>query len=556
MLCQQEEKTLLNVRVSYPYDDRLHIFYQTHQCEIPNVYEALASEVEYWEPRNPVLINAPTGMGKTTFVYKKLIPMVLESGKNLLLISNRLALSAQQKNNIMDILHHPYCGGVSPSVLRQMENFGQVRVLTYHRLPELIRNTENNGWIENLGFVVADEIHFLAADSSFNERCDYYLKILTTKFKHAIRIYLTATDWDVQTALAEAEESNCNNISETYFALINNTFLERRHFYRYYFPASYNHVNLSFFQDFEEIFQLIEGNIKEKWLVFVDRKTKGLKIAEKLGRKASYIDSTTKDSKQWDEILSEQRFRTQVLITTSVLDCGVNIIDDSLRNVVVFTDNRVSLIQMLGRKRCKPKEKINLYVYQLDGKTIGKRLNAAYTLFQLEKDYDLQMELPNTWSKRKTVGRMAVNLWNVSEEVLRKYFILGTDMRLRKNQLAFYTLHRRVRFYESLVNPENDFPAAVCEWLGYPAQEDDPVTKLRNYCERMEGIVLSSADLDELRTMAIKAAAHCGFKEPHPLRNEKLGRDAIANRIKIAKVNYILNRDCMLVLEEEDEAAP
>ena len=67
MLCQQEEKTLLNVRVSYPYDDRLHIFYQTHQCEIPNVYEALASEVEYWEPRNPVLINAPTGMGKLFF---------------------------------------------------------------------------------------------------------------------------------------------------------------------------------------------------------------------------------------------------------------------------------------------------------------------------------------------------------------------------------------------------------------------------------------------------------------------------------------------------------
>lgn len=78
-----------------------------------NVTEAIGDRFKNWEPETPVLIDAPTGSGKTTFVCKKLIPSLysmsliptLNEYRTLLLVSNRAALVRQQKQKVIDAVN-------------------------------------------------------------------------------------------------------------------------------------------------------------------------------------------------------------------------------------------------------------------------------------------------------------------------------------------------------------------------------------------------------------------------------------------------------------------
>lgn len=119
------------------YDDRVPDFYRTipiRDGPVP-IADQLRRELPYWHPANPVLLDLPPGTGKTTFVYNVLIPDALAKGKNLLLVSNRVALSSQQKRAIMQLLDDPKGKLLTDEGIRQTEDFGQVRVITYHRLP-------------------------------------------------------------------------------------------------------------------------------------------------------------------------------------------------------------------------------------------------------------------------------------------------------------------------------------------------------------------------------------------------------------------------------------
>ena len=104
MLNKQNSPPQLQVRCVTSYDDYVPDFYRTFRCGTANVCDALADDVPYWTLRNPTLIEAPPGKGKTTLVYKELIPLARKSNKNVLLISNRVALSSQQKIMIMKVL--------------------------------------------------------------------------------------------------------------------------------------------------------------------------------------------------------------------------------------------------------------------------------------------------------------------------------------------------------------------------------------------------------------------------------------------------------------------
>ena len=128
---------------------------------------------------------APTGSGKTSFVYDTLLPDALSKGKNLLLVSNRVALSTQQKRRIMEITHNPALKLLSAEGIKRAEDLGSVRVITYHRLPALCNDAAAAEWISNLGYAVFDEAHFFTSDSVFNENTEYFLRLSCERFCRA-----------------------------------------------------------------------------------------------------------------------------------------------------------------------------------------------------------------------------------------------------------------------------------------------------------------------------------------------------------------------------------
>lgn len=529
MLLETNLRQFLTPKLVDMYDDHKPDFVHTFFCGEGNVCEVLREEVNYWNCRDPVLIDAPTGRGKTSFVYEVLIPRAREQGKNVLLISNRVAISTQQKAKIMKLLNSSLIGRLTDEGIRQQENFGMVRVVTYHRLPALLKDECNRRWLDNLMYVVADEVHFFTADSSFNENCDYYLKLITSRFQHAIRVYLTATIWDVLHPLAEAEKKNYRD----YDVVASPYTVYQRRLYHYRFTGNYRHLLLDFFDDLEELKPLILEKPNDKWLIFVNSKQEGQVFTADLNRtndtagrrRAAYLDADRKDTPEWNSLLNSSRFDVQVLIATSVLDCGINIWDDALKNIVIITDSRTSLIQMLGRKRRSAEEKVNLYIRDISIRTLASRYKDGLALFSWYSRYQN--------ADREERARIAMEIWREGDPVLLKHFRLGGGT-LYPNELAFFSLGRKLRFYEQFISESapTTFQSVVRKWLGMAVEDTvDSREVLLSFCSLNQDAEMTNSQIVEFRKLVVNACEQNGYKEPQPTRKDTLGIEALNNRL-------------------------
>lgn len=535
----------IEVKKVTQYDDYIPTFYRTFYCDSGNVRETLAPEVDYFTSRDPILIVAGTGYYKSTFALLELVSRATKNGKNVLIILNRVALATQMKLRLAEITESPLRDCLTNKGIQATEHFGNVSIITYHRLPAFVKDPANAERIRNLMYVVADEAHVITSDVSFNEHCGYYLKLLTQKFQHAIRIYMTATEWDVLVPLAEAEEKNyVDNLKVVHPGV------RPREFRRYVFPADYSHVNLCFFTDLREIKDEIHSNPREKWLIFAGSKKEGKVLVKELGDIAIYLDADSKGTEAWYQLLEDNKFHVQVLVTTPVLDCGVNIIDDKLHNVVIITDDRTRLIQMLGRKRRHPDEDVNLFVFDLDEKTISKRQQDGQMLCQWLDRYE-EADLDGR-------NKMAAEIWRSPQDGLRHYFSLANGY-LVTNQVAFYALKRKMHFYEEILSGKTTFHQAVANWLGLD-EEEVPVTeklslagRIEKFCEAHLEQQLSDAEIEELRSLVVLVKSPSGASKTRPERIKTIKKIAVNHRLSDIACPYRVARDAWRIIKNMEE---
>ena len=163
-----------------------------------SLIDTLKDEYKSWYFRRPVFIDAPTGTGKTTFVYEELIPNAIKENKTVLLVNNRRILSAQQKLAILNLIRTLQPDSVKDipldidsADLEKHAFFGPVCVTTYQGLHSLINNTSSMitlpsdlyDWFHRLKYAVFDEIHFLYSDALFNPYCGGLLSIFLMSSK-------------------------------------------------------------------------------------------------------------------------------------------------------------------------------------------------------------------------------------------------------------------------------------------------------------------------------------------------------------------------------------
>ena len=132
MLSHTESPRKLKVRVVTPYDDQVPAFYTTFHCEAENVREALSPEVDYWTARDPTLICAPPGMGKTTLACEELLPRALSRGRNILFLVNRVALATQLKRKVLGLIDPEVSEYLSEKGLRKLDRYKNICVLTWY----------------------------------------------------------------------------------------------------------------------------------------------------------------------------------------------------------------------------------------------------------------------------------------------------------------------------------------------------------------------------------------------------------------------------------------
>lgn len=209
--------------------------------------------------------------------------------------------------------------------------------------------------LSSFSAVVLDECHYFMNDI-FNSKTGFILDRAISTFKYAIRIYLSATPNDVFGLIVDKEKS-----------------IGTQDLLHYSFKRDYRYVNTRYFSSYNEIIDAInQSSASSKWIIFVSSISEGNLFIESFGEKAVFITSKSKDSKKidgkvYDEIINDEKFNScTILVTTKVLDNGVNLKDKNLNNVVILTHDQTEFIQMLGRKRILNNETLNLYICSRD----------------------------------------------------------------------------------------------------------------------------------------------------------------------------------------------
>ena len=498
------------------------------------VAESIGNQYTEWNALDPVFIDAPTGTRKTTFVYEKIIPEAIGQKRTVLLVSNRIAVSAQQKRKILELLKRYDPDSVShitenpdKEIVDKLAFFGPVCVTTYQGLHRLLHSTEDSEtnmyeWFARLKYVVFDEIHFLYSDALFNASCEYLLKKIPWVFRNAVRVYMTATSWEIKDLIYEQEKY----VLSTSTVLL--TWQERyisdlipadakfadpckaqirpyRIFYDYCMEADYSAYRLHFFSS--DMYIEPEGGRKSaykgihkkylmallnqmsnslpgqdnKWMIFVDKKSSGralLKALRAMNISAAYIDAAEKDPKSaWKQLINEETLETSVLIATSVIECGVNVSDNTVRHIAILCTDRTAFIQLLGRKRRSKDEIVDLWVWlpdyeYFDGmkKKMGHYLRITERLRSVRKKLaEIKIGTEELFFYKAQYAAIAKELWNARKTLeYETLFRIDNQGMFAVNQHVWETLYKRYCFMRQCANKydPNLFERVVEYWLG------------------------------------------------------------------------------------------
>ena len=365
------------------------------------VSEVIGDDYKKWKDGDSVIISSPTGTGKTYFVLNVLVPYAKKLNKKILMFCNRVALY-EQINNAIDEDMRAY-----------------IEIITYQSAEDQIGKII----MGNVLYYIFDEAHYIFQDSSFNEGTgawyEHFFSISTLSLR--ICIYLSATPDDIYMLLANRTKY-CFDIGyylEHYGKLTalynrkyeNDNEKEKYDYYKHYIsemdyytdytgqtPYSYGdciHENIQshkselakcytqdicydyltckYFSDYTEIKKRITES-EDKWLIFVNKKSDGQILCKELNqlfvgtrKRAVFISSqsrqsTGEDNREFKNIIEDEKFSCNILISTSVLDNGVNIKDKQLKNIVISAYDKTEFVQMLGRRRVEENDRVTLYI--------------------------------------------------------------------------------------------------------------------------------------------------------------------------------------------------
>ena len=317
-------------------------------------------EFTKWNADSYIFINTGTGTGKTTFIEK--LSQLRQF--HILVLTNRTANRKQIVNHLKK----------SCSNLNQL----YVKVMSYQELEIDMGMTSEE--LDRYDYIVCDESHYFLEDSEFNSNTNISLmKIMGTR--RAIKIFMSATNQYIQKTIIKRLQRRYNNdlmvVQKIFIYTMNSNATKIR--------------NIISFESLERdlLYEII--NSKEKWLIFVKSIEQGNDIIKKL---AKYLNSdemifmhrdaldlkTLKEKQTFDILINEETFYQKVMITTSLLDNGVNIRSLELKKVVCFDDDPVEIVQMIGRKRslATQNDYFDLYLINESNQSLAVSLGNCY----------------------------------------------------------------------------------------------------------------------------------------------------------------------------------
>lgn len=492
-----------------------------------------------------IFISAPTGTGKTYFILNTLLPYFYSQNKKILFLVNRRILKEQMekeisrininfRNNIDVILYqnleHSFCS--------IKKDFVPLPLLYSYRTWNIDASSEYNNvqYLQKYECVICDECHYFLNDSNYNTNTIISFCIINKFFRNKIRIFLSATITDFQEYLINNEKNIETYRTEIYNILIPGITEPKIQNYNikrseeiptpntprikvsdgenlsYSLDIDYKYLDVHILNDKNDIGELVAES-SDKWLIFVDNIDYGHELKCDLSKrlkdndtkpnaKVSIITASYKkdeeSSEQVKEIIDKDVFTDKVIISTSVMDNGINIKDIELRNMIIIADTKTEFIQMLGRKR-EDEKKLKLYIFKQTKNHFENRLKRVQSLLKIAYNYFsnfknfFQKDLSNynilDLSVIENYKLIESNIYLMNDimnerikfEDVKKLFLAYNGM-FYLNRLSVKNLENLDIFYLKIIKRfdeegENAFLREQLEWIGKTPEEIDDIIK-------------------------------------------------------------------------------
>lgn len=378
------------------------------------ISDVIGGDYKTWKPGDMIFITAPTGSGKSYFIQHQVVDWAFKNRKKILYFVNRRILKQQIEDELrMEVdnqLRHIY-----KTRWRGINNVITVR--TYQSLEKqfLTNNIEEiMESFQQYDYVVCDEAHYFYADSNFNTYTEFGHDVIRHFFKTKIIIFISATLDNVKDIILERTVDTNQLISPICSADnmfhaqvgVSDSYMSSFKLKQYTAEKDYDYIALFPYRSLKQLENALIDKISrenEKWIIFTDSIDYGKKLQktllekiEKLDRSdVVFIDANYGEDSEASESVNEAAERKligkRVTIATAVMDNGISLIDNELKNIVILADNEEEFLQMLGRKR-KDHEKVNLYICGRDEGFFEKRYNVVENAIQFADKYGLEFK--------------------------------------------------------------------------------------------------------------------------------------------------------------------
>lgn len=305
-------------------------------------------EISKWSNNDVITIEAGTGVGKSYFIKNILYEIAKEENKKILMLLHREKTMVQfvkeiEKDNKQDVID----------------------IKTYQSIEYTLLNNKEIDVCE-YKYVVCDEFHYMIGDSAFNSTTDMSFNFISKL--NCVRIFMSATCDGMLDFLNDNIEGNIKSYS---------------------IPIKFNFIKrINFFNRDKTIEELIEKFIKKnkKAIIFLNSAEQCYNLYNKFKNNSLFCCGKSSkfykyvNEEEINNMLINECFDKNILITTTCLDAGVNIIDDRLTEIICDVNDVNVMKQCIGRKRLQSsKDKITLYIKDVNKNVLGGRL------VQLEK---------------------------------------------------------------------------------------------------------------------------------------------------------------------------
>lgn len=450
------------------------------------VENIIGSNALLWRNGDCIFIDSQTGTGKTKFILDRFVRLVdesqiKESYLKILFVCNRVNLKRQVKLDLINSRLKFYefddrvqkiINSEADEAFEVLDDFSKIRngitVLSYQQLGEIIHYNKyyymencTFNFLNSFNFIVLDECHFMLSDLEFNTKCNLIFNELACKlYNNPIRIFLSATLDEFKNAINfiyNFESKNLQNIYDYFERYISKTLIfgfedimNNNNIYNFSTGRDYSYLDVKYFQNIKDIIIILKNHFaisRDKWLIFVSKLEDAQYIKNSLKAEKISIEIIKSGSKTKEvmNIVSNSSFECDVLITTKVLDNGINLKDKSIRNLVVMELDKTTFIQEIGRIRVdiKNPHKINLFI----------PMKSKKTLSFLKRQYDYKVKKIEKFSNSTTefYREHNLNFQSVPQELFYLYGYANTQLTWEINPLGLYKLAESIKLANEMI---------------------------------------------------------------------------------------------------------